>query len=715
MTIEGKPPPARPMQMATATAADSTKTVAQQPAIEPRPAATIDASQASLRGGNLTALVGIVGRVVAVHHAIAGHVAGAATAAVVPATAEFLGHRGRGKLPRGRLLGKQPVERGVGAALGLGQTQPGPEPDGRRQQGPDEADGALEVEGAGVQQVGLGDVGGDGGGVVGVAGEADGALAQAGGADLGGHGPAELADGQLEHKGPGERQGGLDEADGDDGASAVQQPQHADGRQEAGHGGHAAQEDGAAAVARHEDEPVAEGADERETRAARVEQVRGVRGQADLLEEVGRVVRKGRAGQDLRGKGHAGDFRAAALGAAEAVGIRRLGGAHGGLFHGVGPLDGGQRGVNVGARDGRRCRRGRRLQARQGLARRRPPARAHEVPRRLGRKAQHGEDDDGPQPLQGKGDAKGPLVVGAAVDEGGQDGGGDELAQDEAHVGPGGQVAAEGGGQQLGGVGGGGRGEDAPGEAAEQLADEEHGDGRGEEGEADEGAEDGEGGEEDALVAVAGDEVAVEGGADKAADGGGVGEGGHPGGGELVLAVLVDELAVLGSEGGIGEEVADAGSVRERDETPENGLAVDADGLADGEVGVDVHVGVDVDVEVEVEAEAEADVGGRGACGTSQRRRPTDQALPLAGHIVVVVVDTITMAVTVVIVVTIVTITVTVIVVVVGSQCKGIVFGAAGLVAGASAARAARWGGGGGHGGMRLVTASSWCRRCRVS
>ncbi|ERS95174.1 uncharacterized protein SPSK_06776 [Sporothrix schenckii 1099-18] len=53
MTIESKPPPARrPMQMEAA--ADSTKTVAQQPPMEPRPAATVDASQASLRGGNLS-------------------------------------------------------------------------------------------------------------------------------------------------------------------------------------------------------------------------------------------------------------------------------------------------------------------------------------------------------------------------------------------------------------------------------------------------------------------------------------------------------------------------------------------------------------------------------------------------------------------------------------------------------------------------------------
>lgn len=202
---------------------------------------------------------------------------------------------------------------------------------------------------------------------------------------------------------------------------------------------------------------------------------------------------------------------------------------------------------------------GRSLKARERLAGLVNPAHAHQVPRRLGCEAQGWDQKHRPHPLQSKRNAVAPFV--RARDQAGEDAGGNELADDEAHVGPAGEEDAEAHGQHLGGVGGRAGDEDAPRQAAEELADEQHGDALREEGDEDEAGEHDERGDDDALLAKLGNEVAGGDDAEEAADLAGVAETGLPGGGELVTALLVDELAVLFGEFGVGIKVANENRV----------------------------------------------------------------------------------------------------------------------------------------------------------
>lgn len=229
------------------------------------------------------------------------------------------------------------------------------------------------------------------------------------------------------------------------------------------------------------------------------------------------------------------------------------------------------------------------------------------MPRRLGRKAQHRHEEQRPQPLQRERDAVPPLV--RPGHEPREDTRGDELPDDEAHVGPAGEEDAQPHRQHLRRVGRRARDKDAPGQTAEELAHEQHDDAVREKGNEDESGEEHEGADDDELLAEARDEVAASDDAEEAADLAGVGEAGLPGGGELVAAVLVDELAVFLGELGIGEEVADEDGVvallvlahssgwsgglsaqtfhddaHGYHERPEDGHGVYLDGIAEGEL-----------------------------------------------------------------------------------------------------------------------------------
>lgn len=96
---------------------------------------------------------------------------------------------------------------------------------------------------------------------------------------------------------------------------------------------------------------------------------------------------------------------------------------------------------------------------------------ADQPPRRLGGEEDADAERDGPHPLQGVGDTVGPLVV--ALEHGAQHADANLLTEAPAEVDVGGEVAAEGDGADLGGVGDGERLEDAPGDAAEDLGGEE--------------------------------------------------------------------------------------------------------------------------------------------------------------------------------------------------------------------------------------------------
>ncbi|KAJ6442212.1 non-hemolytic phospholipase C precursor [Purpureocillium lavendulum] len=372
-----------------------------------------------------------------------------------------------------------------------------------------------------------------------VAGQADGLLPQTSRAHFRGKCPAELPGGELEDEGPEHGEAGLRHGDGVAGRPHVEDT---DEDEDEAHARHAPDVDGAAAEPGHEDEPVHQTPDERQAGAAEGERVRGARAETHLREEVGAVVREADAAEDLAGEDDAGNLGAAQLGALEAVPVARADAQL--LLEVVGVDDHGEglARVHVGRLLG--------LEAPQRCLGLVEPAHAHEVPGGLGREVDEGHEEDGPHPLDGKGDLVPPLV--GARGEALEDAGGDELADDEAHVGVRGHVGAQRHGEHLGGVGGRRGGEDAPGEAAEDLADDQRGEVGREEDDEDEGRQREERAELHAPRAVLGDEVAADEAADDGADVGALRQAGLPRWRELVagrgLGRDADKVAVSDEE-----------------------------------------------------------------------------------------------------------------------------------------------------------------------
>ena len=115
-------------------------------------------------------------------------------------------------------------------------------------------------------------------------------MAHTGTSDLGGDGPAELAGGELEGELPHEGQVRLG---GGNTVEVLPGAQNGNEVQDGDHGASTAQVNGTATEARQKDEPTAKGTGESQGVAADVEVVDGGGGKADLLVEVGSIVRKG--------------------------------------------------------------------------------------------------------------------------------------------------------------------------------------------------------------------------------------------------------------------------------------------------------------------------------------------------------------------------------------------------------------------------------------
>lgn len=95
--------------------------------------------------------------------------------------------------------------------------------------------------------------------------------------------------------------------------------QAADEDEDGAHASHADPVGGSVAEVGHDKEPADKRTEESHSSTANVEVVGLRRGQADLLEEVGRVVSKGNSAKNLANHAHARDFSAAQLEALEAV------------------------------------------------------------------------------------------------------------------------------------------------------------------------------------------------------------------------------------------------------------------------------------------------------------------------------------------------------------------------------------------------------------
>lgn len=242
---------------------------------------------------------------------------------------------------------------------------------------------------------------------------------------------------------------------------------------------------------------------------------------------------EGAPGQDLPGEGDHGNLRAAQIRALEAIKVRAA------LRRLRLDLDGvdqhGQRAGRLGL--------GVLAQALETPLALVQPVVADVVPRRLGCEVDDDHQRQGPDPLQGEGDAVRPL--GRVVDQAAEHAGGDELPDGPAQVDVHGQVAAQVDGHDLGGVGGAGGGEDAPGDAAGDLADEQDGLGGGEEDDEDEGVEEAEADDADGPVAVLGRGPAVEQGAEDGAHGAAHVQAGLPVGGDDVFVFFADVVAVF--------------------------------------------------------------------------------------------------------------------------------------------------------------------------
>lgn len=183
-----------------------------------------------------------------------------------------------------------------------------------------------------------------------------------------------------------------------------------------------------------------------------------------LLQKVGGVVGEGVAAQVLDGPGHADNLGTAPVNALEAVPVRGTGGnllLEGSRVHHHGH---GLVGVKVG------------LAVQAGQAEQRPLGLlsltpANEPPGRFRGKVDGDEEREGPHPLQTVGNTVGPLVV--ALQHGKDDANANLLAETPAEVDIGGEVASQRNGADFGGISYGDGLEDAPGDTAQDLGDQQ--------------------------------------------------------------------------------------------------------------------------------------------------------------------------------------------------------------------------------------------------
>lgn len=165
--------------------------------------------------------------------------------------------------------------------------------------------------------------------------------------------------------------------------------------------------------------------------------------------------------------------------------------------------------------------------------------------------------------LKRKRDSEPPLIFADQTSP--KNTGSKELADDEAHIGPTREINTQDHGQHLTGICRRRGRKDTPGQTAEQLADEQGGRVVGEEDDEDEAAEHAERADDGVALPEAGDEVAVQQGAEEGADAGTVAEASLPGGRELVARLCglghADPAAVLLLEGRVGPEVSDEDGV----------------------------------------------------------------------------------------------------------------------------------------------------------
>lgn len=160
----------------------------------------------------------------------------------------------------------------------------------------------------------------------------------------------------------------------------------------------------------------------------------------------------GRTVQHLDDPSHDDNTRATKVRATETVDVARVGGLD--LLHLVSVLHERERGRHALVRVVALAR-----EAAQRLLRVVDAAPADQVPRALGRQEADEEQGRDPHPLKAVGDA--PARVAGQVEGAAEHAGGKEAAGAPAHGDPGRQVAAHGGGADLGGVGGGEGLEDA--------------------------------------------------------------------------------------------------------------------------------------------------------------------------------------------------------------------------------------------------------------
>lgn len=197
---------------------------------------------------------------------------------------------------------------------------------------------------------------------------------------------------------------------------------------------------------------------------AQGKRVRVVVGQAGLLKEVGGVVGEGISTEVLNGPDHADNLRAAPVYSLEAVPVRGTGCD---LFLQGGRVDHHGHGL-VGVKVGLALQASQAEQRMLGLL---GLAAADKPPGGFGSKVDGDEERQRPHPLKAIGDAVRPLVV--ALQHGEDDSDANLLAETPAEVDVGGEVASEGDGTDFGGVGDGEGLEDAPGDSAQDLGDQQ--------------------------------------------------------------------------------------------------------------------------------------------------------------------------------------------------------------------------------------------------
>ncbi|KND92517.1 hypothetical protein TOPH_02779 [Tolypocladium ophioglossoides CBS 100239] len=228
-------------------------------------------------------------------------------------------HRRRLELARADAILKQHVELAIGATLGLGKAEVGPQGTGEAGPGPEEPGLGAPVPGRRVEHARGDDVGGDADDVVHVAGQHDRLGAQACRGELRHEGVADWADGGVVGK-------GVDEEHRANGplcrhVLAAGKRSTADNQQHAAHEQLAREVQGPSAKPAHE-EPGRHGPDRAESILAEGHAERVIDRHAGLLVKVRRVTHKGRATERLDHPRHAHNLGAAKVDALEQGQVR---------------------------------------------------------------------------------------------------------------------------------------------------------------------------------------------------------------------------------------------------------------------------------------------------------------------------------------------------------------------------------------------------------